>query len=449
MASVKVDTYPHRGQRAESFRRPPLELVARRNRPVRKCGMSSTNIDWAALDHAFGPATDVPEYLAHAKDDPDAISELMGAILHQGTVYSATPVVVKLLAELALDSQFAGRLRGLEVLDGFGQAVYELTPMYDKHSGIAGAKFDDQCRAAYQESVAIVAPLLSDPDQWVQANAVCACRWLTEPDLVVAAGMEAAYAVPNWDPPEDRRPVEEFHQAAFTGLLLQGAATPAILAVGTEDDDETVRFLAACGKLAAGGRDEVTPGALAECWGPAFEAWEDRGYGLNPATIVAKLKDPLPVVSAMSQGPPEAAEGSLEVAEAMFRLGKIDKAGLVQLATRVGARPETELKQTAAEWLERAGETAAAARVLDSIVIPKGVKLSKKKLSTLVTLIHQGADPKRWLEPLLGHLNGTALATDYVSYRSGSVEGSLPNALAWAKPPALPPLVAAARRQLR
>ncbi|MDR1824928.1 MAG: hypothetical protein LBR27_06310, partial [Bifidobacteriaceae bacterium] len=39
--------------------------------------------------------------------------------------------------------------------------------------------------------------------------------------------------------------------------------------------------------------------------------------------------------------------------------------------------------------------------------------------------------------------------TDYVSYRSGSVEGSLPNALAWAKPPALPPLVAAARRQLR
>ncbi|MDR1825274.1 MAG: hypothetical protein LBR27_08125, partial [Bifidobacteriaceae bacterium] len=411
--------------------------------------MAFAHIDWTMLEHAYGDATDVPEYLARAEDDPDAISELIGAILHQGSVYSATPVVVKLLAELALDRQYAGRLRALEALDAFGEAVYEFEHLHYDQSGRGDAEFDDQCHAAYQESVAIVAPLLSDSDQWVQANAVCACRWLTEPDPVVAAGMKAAYRVSNWDLSEDRRPVEEFHQAAFAGLVLQGAADPALLAAGAKDDDPTVRFLAACGKRAAGTRDEATLGALAECWGPAFEAWEDRGYGLNPATVVAKLDDPLPVVSAMSQGQPEAAEGSLEVAEAMFRLGKIDKAGLVQLATRVGTRPETELKQAAAEWLERADEPVAAARVLDSIVIPKGVKLSKKKLSTLVALIHQGADPNRWLEPLLGHLNGAALVTDYVSYRSGSVEGSLPNALAWAKPPALPPLVAAARRQLR
>jgi HEAT repeat protein len=62
-------------------------------------------IDWAALTHAYGAASDVPGLLRgllapEPKVREDAISELFGTIWHQGTVYSATAAAVPFLYEL-------------------------------------------------------------------------------------------------------------------------------------------------------------------------------------------------------------------------------------------------------------------------------------------------------------------------------------------------------------
>jgi HEAT repeat protein len=66
-------------------------------------------IDWAALTHAYGEATDVPGLL-RALLSPDsgdrdaAIDALFGNIWHQGTVYPATAAAVPFLFELLADA---------------------------------------------------------------------------------------------------------------------------------------------------------------------------------------------------------------------------------------------------------------------------------------------------------------------------------------------------------
>ncbi|MFC8916880.1 hypothetical protein ACFT5C_14025 [Streptomyces sp. NPDC057116] len=66
------------------------------------------DIDWAALEHAYGPAGDVPGLLC-AAGSPDArvrdeaMEDLVSSLCHQGTIYSATAAAVPFVARLALE----------------------------------------------------------------------------------------------------------------------------------------------------------------------------------------------------------------------------------------------------------------------------------------------------------------------------------------------------------
>jgi len=62
-------------------------------------------VSWALLEHAYGPATDVPDLLRKLLDaDPAVRSKtlwtLYGNVFHQGTRYPATPYVIPFLIEL-------------------------------------------------------------------------------------------------------------------------------------------------------------------------------------------------------------------------------------------------------------------------------------------------------------------------------------------------------------
>ncbi|WP_393055941.1 hypothetical protein [Streptomyces sp. LN549] len=66
------------------------------------------DIDWAALEHAYGPADDVPALLRAAGSTDagirdEAVDELYVSLCHQGSVYSATAPAVHFVARLALD----------------------------------------------------------------------------------------------------------------------------------------------------------------------------------------------------------------------------------------------------------------------------------------------------------------------------------------------------------
>jgi hypothetical protein len=60
-------------------------------------------VNWAALEHAYGKANDVPQQIrdlfsSEQKQRADAIHDLYGNIWHQGTVYEATAYAVPFLA---------------------------------------------------------------------------------------------------------------------------------------------------------------------------------------------------------------------------------------------------------------------------------------------------------------------------------------------------------------
>jgi hypothetical protein len=63
-------------------------------------------VPWAQVEHAYGPAEDVPELLrgltGSREQQEHALYELHGNVWHQGTVYEATAHVVPFLARLAL-----------------------------------------------------------------------------------------------------------------------------------------------------------------------------------------------------------------------------------------------------------------------------------------------------------------------------------------------------------
>jgi hypothetical protein len=69
-------------------------------------------VDWGSLDHAYGQAGDAPRHLlALVSDDPQARSRAVGyldaAILHQGSVFSATAPFIKIAATLLADPRTA------------------------------------------------------------------------------------------------------------------------------------------------------------------------------------------------------------------------------------------------------------------------------------------------------------------------------------------------------
>ncbi|MFD9540099.1 hypothetical protein [Streptomyces sp. NPDC060022] len=78
--------------------------------------------DWAALEHAYGSADDVPGLLRAAGSvdagvRDEALDELVSSLCHQGSIYSATAAAVPFIARLALDGP-GDRLALLWLLHG-------------------------------------------------------------------------------------------------------------------------------------------------------------------------------------------------------------------------------------------------------------------------------------------------------------------------------------------
>ncbi|MEW1910948.1 HEAT repeat domain-containing protein [Kitasatospora sp. NPDC085895] len=81
------------------------------------------DIDWASLEHAYGPAGDVPDQLralcGEGRDDRGrALHALYGNIFHQGSRYQASAFAVPFLARMAADRSRRGRAQALELMSG-------------------------------------------------------------------------------------------------------------------------------------------------------------------------------------------------------------------------------------------------------------------------------------------------------------------------------------------
>ncbi|MBB6051830.1 hypothetical protein [Armatimonas rosea] len=131
-------------------------------------------VPWHALNHAYGPATDVPRLLrALASESPearwDAFMHLHANIYHQGTVYEATPYAVPFLIRLfeAPETPEREPVALLLVMIGNGWGWLEGPATTTRHlhkrllrAGTSYEKEQERSRRIAEEARALVAPVL-------------------------------------------------------------------------------------------------------------------------------------------------------------------------------------------------------------------------------------------------------------------------------------------------
>ena len=166
-------------------------------------------IDWAALEHAYGPAEDVPGLLralasGNAEAAKEALYELWGTVWHQGSVYPATVPAVPFLARIATAG--GPTTPAAEVLHLLGS----IAESSDPRSGAQPNAVQAAVAACYDD----IAPQLEATEGATRAAAmfVLACsapaervrplfveRWRTETDPAIRA--EALHALLRVDAP--------------------------------------------------------------------------------------------------------------------------------------------------------------------------------------------------------------------------------------------------------
>lgn len=98
------------------------------------------DVGWGDLDHAYGPAGDVPTMLAGlaANDDrwDEHLDDFIGSVTHQGSNYSSTAPAMRLIADLAVAPQLSGKRR-LDLLYALflGGSAYDRAVAYGYQSG--------------------------------------------------------------------------------------------------------------------------------------------------------------------------------------------------------------------------------------------------------------------------------------------------------------------------
>ncbi|MEV4539248.1 hypothetical protein AB0J82_36295 [Asanoa sp. NPDC049518] len=129
-----------------------------------------SEIDWSALDHAYGSAERVPLWLA-AMTDPatsaDALSDLDAAVYHQGgAVYSAGAAVVPFLIRFAMDTAVPERVDILELLTRFAALHNQMRePWTSRPAALA-------CRTALLAAFDGLRRLLDEPDPAIRGGVV-------------------------------------------------------------------------------------------------------------------------------------------------------------------------------------------------------------------------------------------------------------------------------------
>lgn len=158
-------------------------------------------VDWASMEHAYGPADDVPALLRGlASPDPaereGALDGMYGAVHHQGDVYACTLACIPFLFELVADPAVPDRGDIVELLTSIGGIDLDEDDEEEIDEDEAeGAANYAMAAAAVSAGAGVFFPLMADPDQGLRLSAPLALATLHDDPARVLALLRERLAV--------------------------------------------------------------------------------------------------------------------------------------------------------------------------------------------------------------------------------------------------------------
>ncbi len=143
-------------------------------------------IDWHQLEHAYGAADAVPEWLrslASQEDEGDALTHLSLSLCHQGTVYSASAFAAPFLIELLTDTSMQDKEGVLRLLAGMARgdadhrqhlSLYSEARKQDptfQRELAEQVEWAERTREAVRQGLSVYLDLLVDADPHIRMEA--------------------------------------------------------------------------------------------------------------------------------------------------------------------------------------------------------------------------------------------------------------------------------------
>ncbi|MFE3103377.1 hypothetical protein [Nocardia tengchongensis] len=330
-------------------------------------------IDWPALEHAYGDAGDVPgwiEGLGDAERVEESLYELWGAVLHQGTLYDSTAPAMTSIAAALGGRQTADAENTAWLLLMFADTVRDYEQV-----GLEDPETVALVRSARESLIGIarlVRPLISDDGPEAAAAALLQAAAHT-PDSArhtPACTTRAPDSTPSThestlDPHESAphthtctqrmvdsaaldalaaragsRPAGDVEQACVAALITLGADVSPALA----DGDPGLAMAATLARIAVGGNQTRDLDALVTGWELAVEVVPNIAFGVDtlPEWLSAVNSGAAAHVLAALPVPDEAAiSGLVEVVIGSRSNAAAAVRRLPALAALPGTEPET------------------------------------------------------------------------------------------------------------
>ncbi|MFI6651658.1 HEAT repeat domain-containing protein [Streptomyces sp. NPDC050529] len=210
-------------------------------------------VDWASMEHAYGPADDVPGLLQGlASADPSkreaALDGMYGAVHHQGDVYACTLACIPFLFELVVDPAVPDRGGIVELLTSIGGIDIDEEDICGAEDEAEGAANYAMAAAAVSAGAGVFFALMADEDPGVRVSAPLALATLHGSPSRVLALLRERLAV---EPDDEVRLalVEAAGRVALRHGLLTGRIADWLSRLAAEANPPGLR-LAALAQLA-------------------------------------------------------------------------------------------------------------------------------------------------------------------------------------------------------
>lgn len=200
-------------------------------------------IDWGAVGHAYGFATEIPfaldELAAAGRDAAHGmlvLGGLWGNVFHQGTRYDASVVTLPILVEIARDPACAVRTNVLDLVVALllGSEERFIDTGYDATRESEEGELAQRLQAAFDGCLAPFVEMLDDDDAHVRASASRCLAWVRAPAEAARAALGIRFATE--------------HDADVRATILYALSLlgdDSVAAGALSDADVVVRVLAA------------------------------------------------------------------------------------------------------------------------------------------------------------------------------------------------------------